>query len=181
MQFGQWKPHVVCFLHSLITGKPCFGLLCPPGCAVLPFLPCGPLCPPIHLSSSGLTSVLGAWLWSCYVLVPYGPLHPWGSRLPQLCSSRADLSILANKCLALSQWCAFFWNDLSLQFAFPFTPCLGFEYSCYVSKLFWMLTSLVSGAVSSLVFISTIQCQTKGLSYSRCSINVYWIELIQYL
>lgn len=49
---------------------------------VLPFLACGPLCPPVRFSESGLTSVVEAWLWSCGILVPYNPLHPWGSRSP---------------------------------------------------------------------------------------------------
>lgn len=71
-------------------------LLPPQAVVVLPFLACGPLCPPVHFSGSGLTSVAEAWLWSCGTLVPYKPLHPWGSRSPHAPAKLTDRFLQIN-------------------------------------------------------------------------------------
>lgn len=164
MKSGQWKATIK---HKIVFSPFSSDPLHTPAAAALPSWVLSVLCPLPRLWSHWIPRAL-------QLLTSLGPLTPY------IRSSQADLLISPCKCLALFQCCPSTWNNLSLCRTFSFTSCLVFEHLCHVLIFFWMLTSLTSGTVSPSAIKPPPSAKPRAF-LSRCSINVYWTELNQYL
>lgn len=156
--------HVPSFPSSLESRGS--GPIHPPGycCAPPPaYLPSSlPSCPVLRL-----WTVVEAWLWMCCL--------PNALQQRVLCTPGAMTQHMLQP-----NWPSCFQMPctspvLRLFLEWPHShilPCFGIFASCFYALPDANLFSF--RIVSSSAFISTTQCQTEGLSCSRCLINVYW-------